>query len=103
MLLNSSSRRQLSERAQSSAREQDGGTLCFVVAKTKRKVPHPYSAAEETAASLTGIRDDEGNFVSREFPGSASSRFTSSGFLSRRRSALRNSDIARNDKIATGF
>ncbi len=25
---------------------------------TKHKIPHPYSAAEESAASLTGIRDD---------------------------------------------
>jgi hypothetical protein len=28
------------------------------VIKNKRKIPHPCSAAEESATSLTGIRDD---------------------------------------------
>jgi len=29
------------------------------VQKIKRKVPHPYSRADKSARSLTGIRDDE--------------------------------------------
>jgi hypothetical protein len=32
--------------------------------ESKHKVPHPYSAAEENAASLTGIRDDDIYFCS---------------------------------------
>jgi hypothetical protein len=31
---------------------------CFWFDEGKHKIPHPYSAAEESAASLTGIRDD---------------------------------------------
>jgi len=34
----------------------------FRARKIKHKIPHPYSAAEENAASLTGIRDDEAKF-----------------------------------------
>jgi len=30
----------------------------LVLSKSKHKIPHPCSAAEESAASLTGIRDD---------------------------------------------
>src|SRR5476651_1279987 len=30
--------------------------------KIKHKVPHPYSRADESARSLTGIRDDVANF-----------------------------------------
>jgi len=33
--------------------------FCALAKKLKHKVPHPYSAAKENAASLTGIRDDD--------------------------------------------
>jgi hypothetical protein len=42
---------------------QVGLALNGMVPRKKRKVPHPCSAAEENAASLTGIRDDEAIFI----------------------------------------
>ncbi len=59
----------------------------------------PGSAAEENAASCTGIRDDEAIIFSRKFPESAWSDKHPRGSSLRRRSALRNSDSARNDRV----
>jgi hypothetical protein len=68
--------RQRSERFLQLASRPEGS--CASMPLAKRKIPHPYSPAEEYAGSSTGIRDDELDFPwkTQTSGGSDRSQFT---------------------------